>query len=116
MGITAPVDISIEKIHGDFTDIGLVPGNLNGILMANALHFVEDKLGFLKQISSHLLPKGIFLIVEYDLQKSNVWVPYPLSFASLQELLSKGLGRSVQKLGEMPSRYNRSMIYGALIM
>jgi ubiquinone/menaquinone biosynthesis C-methylase UbiE len=112
--IPAVTGITIEKIPGDFTDTTLVPENLNGILMANALHFVKDKMEFLKKISAKLSPGGIFLIVEYDLQRSSPWVPYPLPFAFLEKLFADGLERSVYKLGEMPSRYNRSMIYGAV--
>ena len=64
-GIPPADGITIEKIQGDFTSTALLPEKMNGILMANALHFVEDKLGFLKKVSTHLLPSGIFLIVEY---------------------------------------------------
>jgi ubiquinone/menaquinone biosynthesis C-methylase UbiE len=101
--------ITIRKQRADFTAIELPP--LNGVLMANSLHYVKDKHAFL-----HRLPSGLLLIVEYDTDNSNAWVPYPLSFRALQKLCAAEGYTEVSKLGEHPSIYNRSNIYGALII
>jgi ubiquinone/menaquinone biosynthesis C-methylase UbiE len=86
---------------------------LNGILMANSLHFVQDQHAFLRRAAKHLLPGGIFLFVEYDTDTPNPWVPYPLSFSTLQALL-RDLGmHPLQKIHTMPSKFGRAQLYSA---
>ena len=48
------------------------------IVMANSLHFVRDadKAGVLRRLLSHLRPGGRFILVEYDADAGNQWVPY----------------------------------------
>jgi ubiquinone/menaquinone biosynthesis C-methylase UbiE len=89
---------------------------LDGILMANALHYVENKPGFIDKLKRYLKPKSGFLIVEYDLDKPvPTWVPYPVSFVALTRLFKTAGYGSVEKLGERPSRYGRGNMYAALI-
>ncbi len=80
----------IEYIQADFTQ-PIPIGQVDGILMANSLHFVRDKLPFLKRIlgyqkPGYLKPGGRFILVEYDVDNGNYWVPYPLSFPSWKML------------------------------
>ncbi len=105
---------AIEKINGDFTRIQL-PFNLDGILMANSLHYIEDKDLFIKKIHMNLKEKGYFLIVEYDINISTPWIPYPVSFNSLKKLFNEEK-YSVIKLADHPSVYRKEKIYSALIM
>lgn len=94
-------------------DLGLA--SLHGILMANALHYVEDPYTFFRKIKGSLMPDGRFIIVEYERQSSNAWVPFPIPFDQLKEL-SEGVGfHSIVKLGETPSVYDQVMIYAALL-
>lgn len=104
---------TIEKINGDFTKIQL-PINLDGILMANSFHYVEDKDLLIKKIYVNLKEKGHFLIVEYDINISTPWIPYPVSFNSLKKLFDEEK-YSVIKLGDHPSVYRKEKIYSALI-
>ena len=60
-------------------------------------------------------PPEIFLIVEYDTEISNPWVPFPLSFISLENLFKKAEFTSVIKINEKPSVFRRAKIYSALI-
>jgi hypothetical protein len=48
---------------------------LDGILMANLLHFVRDQTGLLRRVAAHLCPTGRFLIVEYEQPTPIPWVP-----------------------------------------
>ncbi|HSR19212.1 MAG TPA: methyltransferase domain-containing protein [Ignavibacteriaceae bacterium] len=105
---------TIEKINGDFTRIEL-PFNLNGILMANSLHYVEDQDLFIKKIHVNLKEKGYFLIIEYDMNVSTPWIPYPVSFNSLKKLFDEEK-YSVIKLADHPSVYRKEKIFSALIM
>jgi SAM-dependent methyltransferase len=64
-------------MHADFTRVIGLP-LLDGILMANAMHYFKDKEAVLRQIHSFLKPIGTFLLVEYNVDSGNPWVPYPL--------------------------------------
>lgn len=99
----------------DFVQDQLPLSNLDGILMANALHYVADKPALLDRLQDYLKPEAHLLIVEYDTDVPvPVWVPYPANFVSLSALLrSKGF-RNITKLQERPSLFRSSNIYAAI--
>lgn len=106
-------NVTIEKIRADFTKKEL-PDNLDGILMANSFHYVSEKGLFIRKIEKHLKKEGCLIIVEYDTEISNPWVPFPVNHNSLKKLFEKE-GYRVEKLNEKPSIYRRANIYSALI-
>ncbi|MBD2753328.1 class I SAM-dependent methyltransferase [Spirosoma validum] len=108
-------DVRIEKIHQDFVQDEWPFNSLDGILMANSLHFVKDKFTFLEKAKRHLTESGHFLLVEYDTDTPNPWVPYPLSYVSLIHLFVKAGYKTIEKLGEMPSLYSRANLYATAI-
>jgi len=59
---------------------------LDGILMANSLHFFSEKIPLLRAVRTLLKPGGMLLLVEYNVDSGNMWVPYPLSFKTFQAL------------------------------
>jgi ubiquinone/menaquinone biosynthesis C-methylase UbiE len=74
-----PAHVAYEIIDADFTKPMELP-EVDGILMANALHYAKDHEAVLKNVLQHLKPGGTFLLIEYDTDKSNPpWVPYPIS-------------------------------------
>lgn len=104
---------SIIPIQTNFIKdtLGLPP--LDGILMANSLHYVEDKPTLLQKLRSYMHPDSPFIIVEYDTDKAvPTWVPYPISYTSLTELFK---GQKVQKLDERPSVFGRANMYAAFV-
>lgn len=101
----------------DFTDPVLDIPWCDGLLMANSLHFVEDKLSFLRRLKKSVLKKGgRIIIVEYDTDNANRWVPWPVSCKNLQRLITSASLGSLQKLAEEKSHYQSGGIYSALIV
>ncbi|WP_298715992.1 trans-aconitate 2-methyltransferase [Chitinophaga sp.] len=104
----------IIPLQRDFLDFPWSLPPLHGILMANALHFVEQQETFLQQAVRYILPGGQFLFVEYDTDTPNPWVPYPLSLSTLQSRF-RHLGLlPPQLLRTMPSKFGRARLYAAV--
>lgn len=113
--IAQPKDkgIEIRFLQADFEkDADQLP-SLQGVLMANSLHYVKDKSGFLKRLQPKLAHPGMFILVEYDSLRANPWVPYPISFAQAGPLCEEVGFTQLTKLGERPSRFRRGNIYAA---
>lgn len=113
---TTPNGVHLLPITLDFVKEDLPLQNLDGILMANALHYVKDKTALIKKLQGHLQPTAPFLIVEYDTDRPvTTWVPYPLNFLSLQKLFRTAGYEHIEKIGSRPSVYGRGDIYAAII-
>ena len=107
--------VSVKPIELDFEKAVLPFKNIDGILMANSLHFVKDKIALLKKMKSYLHENGYFLIVEYDTEIANHWVPYPISFLSLKKMFNDAGYSSVIKINERPSAFKKGNLYSAII-
>ncbi|QEC51850.1 methyltransferase family protein [Anseongella ginsenosidimutans] len=106
-------EAGIQFIKADFEQDVLPLPALNGIMMANSLHFVNNKLRLLRKLKMQLRPGSIFILVEYDKAWPNPWVPYPLKFSSAGKLFQEaGLG-PLEKIAERKSVYSRAKIYSA---
>ncbi len=108
-------NVLIKPVELDFEKTPLPFNNLDGIVMANSLHYVKDKKSFLEKIKMHLNEKGCFIVVEYNMEISNHWVPYPINFLSLKKLFHDVGFSFVEKISERPSAFNRGKLYSALI-
>ena len=86
---------------------------LDGIVAANAIHFVQDQTALLRQWRAYLKPEGRLIVVEYDTETGNRWVPYPISSTAFQELAPAAGFAEPVLLGVRPSRWLAS-IYAAL--
>jgi SAM-dependent methyltransferase len=86
---------------------------LDGIVMANSLHFERDKLAVLRLVRGYLRPAGRLVLVEYETDHGNQWVPYPLSFRSWVTTAAEAGFRDTRRLASVPSRFLGS-IYSAL--
>lgn len=103
---------SVEYMTADFTRPLNLP-KLDGIVMANSLHYVRHKDPVLQLIRSYLLPGGRFILVEYNTDRGNMWVPYPLSYRAWESLAYQNGFTETRLLSTVPSRYFGE-IYSAL--
>jgi ubiquinone/menaquinone biosynthesis C-methylase UbiE len=96
----------LQLLPADFTRPLEVPA-LDGIVMANALHFYKDKESVLRRVGSMLKPGGALLLVEYNVDSGNVWVPYPLSFKTYQAVAVRAGFSAPRLLATHPSNFLR---------
>ena len=98
----------VSAVHADFTrDLTLpgLTGLLDGILLANALHFVPDASGVLSRLTTLLRPGGRVILVEYDRREASRWVPYPIGIARLPALAEAAGLSEPRVLATRPSEY-----------
>lgn len=95
---------TVHYLTADFTQpLDLPP--LDGIIMANSLHFLRQKDAMLQLVRGYLKPSGRLLIVEYDTDRGNTWVPYPFSYHTWERLARQNGFTSTQLLATVPSRF-----------
>ena len=102
--------VEIRKIAADLTSSSLRLPSVDGILMANTLHFIREQQIFLERLLS---ATNRLVIVEYERSKPNRWGPYPVGFDQLRQLLTQAGIARVEKLATRPSAFGGTM-YSAL--
>jgi ubiquinone/menaquinone biosynthesis C-methylase UbiE len=86
---------------------------LDGVVMANSLHFQRAKEPLLRLVRSYLQPGGRLILVEYGTDRGNPWVPYPLSYPTWEALARHAGFTGTQLLSTRPSRF-MGQVYSAL--
>ncbi len=104
--------MNVTYITADFTRPLDLP-QLDGIVMANSLHFVRKKDDVLRLVAGYLRPGGRLLIVEYNADRGNMWVPYPFTYETWEKLASKNGFSETRLLERRPSQSLNGM-YSAL--
>lgn len=103
-----PGGADLHVRRGDFNEPLDLP-TLDGVLMANALHFSASQATTLKRVADLLGGGARMLLVEYDRKRGNRWVPHPVPPERFRELAREiGLSTPVE-VGSRRSAYHRRM-------
>jgi SAM-dependent methyltransferase len=79
--------IPIEADFGRPDDVSAsVNGPLDGILLANSLHFTRDHVTVLAHLTTLVRAGGRVVVVEYDRRQPSRWVPFPIGEAEWPRL------------------------------
>lgn len=105
----------IRTLVADFTS-GIALPEMDGIVIANALHFVpyERQADVLGRIARMAKRGGPIVVVEYERRGPNRWVPYPVSFRALDGVARTAGLVEPALLATQPSRYSGS-IYSSVV-
>ena len=98
--------VVLETRVADFT-APLALAGLDGVVAANSLHFVppDRRVDVVRGLAGMLRPGGRFLIVEYDTDGGNEWVPYPFTFRGWEHMASAAGLADPEPLTRVPSRW-----------
>jgi ubiquinone/menaquinone biosynthesis C-methylase UbiE len=97
--------VRLTTTVADFSRPLPVESGFDGLLAANALHFVRDPAAVIATVSPLLRPRGRIVVVEYDSDSGNPWVPFPFSFRTWQPTAA-GIGLlDTRLIGRVPSRF-----------
>jgi SAM-dependent methyltransferase len=86
---------------------------LDGIVMANSLHFHRQPGPIVQLLKSYLRPHGRFILIEYNIEQGNSAVPYPVSFVQWEQLAARCGFMHTRLLLTRPSRFLKE-IYSAV--
>jgi ubiquinone/menaquinone biosynthesis C-methylase UbiE len=103
--------VTVHYLAADFGRLELP--RLDGVVMANSLHFQRAKEPVLRRVYRALQPGGRLIVVEYGTDRGNPWVPYPLSYSTWEALARRVGFAETRLLATRPSRF-LGQIYSAL--
>jgi SAM-dependent methyltransferase len=105
----------LRQVVADFTgDLAAhIAAPLDGLVMANSLHFQVDHASVVRHVAALLRPGSRIVLVEYDADRGNPWVPHPLSFETWRRVAREAGLAEPRLIGRVPSRF-LGAIYSAV--
>ena len=103
--------IQLNTLQADFSRSIEIP-LLNGLISANALHFVDERERIFADFFQYLRSDGILIIVEYDTNKGNTWVPYPFDRRQFRAYAREAGFTDIHIQATIPSRFLGAMYAG----
>ena len=104
--------LRLSIMKADFNDTLPLTG-LDGIVMANSLHFQSDACATLTHAAQWLKVGGRLIVVEYDVEGASPWVPHPVPWARLPGIMACAGFRGTRLIDVRPSRYH-GKVYSAV--
>ena len=98
--------VSIEVLRADLTGPLVLPA-LDGLVAANSLHYVpsDRQVEVVQALATHLRPGGTLVVVEYDADHGNPWVPHPFGYSSWERIATGAGLTDTRRIGRVPSRF-----------
>jgi len=105
---------ALTTLHADFTRPLRLPP-LDGILLANALHFVDDKQPVVESLVFLLKPGGRLVVVEYNTNQGNYAVPFPMDETGFLALAQAAGLKGTRIVSRAPSTFLGEMYTGVAV-
>lgn len=109
---------NVIPVAADFTRPFDLPGLgkqlLDGMLAANALHFVRDAERVLAQLAGRVRPGGRVVIIEYHRRRATRWVPYPIDSDRLPQIAAYAGLTAPTIAATRPSLYGGAIYVAAM--
>ena len=114
--ISIPHEVELTTLAADLHHLPDTLPEFDGIMMANSLHYIKDQTDFLLHLGDKFLKRsGVVILVEYDLGRSNPWVPFPIGKKRLITLAEKTGFALEFNINTVTSKLNSSEIYCAFL-
>jgi SAM-dependent methyltransferase len=100
-------DTHLTTLVADFQqELPRLPA-LDGLVAANSLHFIprSEQVAVIEALAARLKPRGTFLVVEYDSDSGNYWVPNPFSARAWPRLAEQAGLVEAHEMSRVPSRF-----------
>jgi SAM-dependent methyltransferase len=114
--LAARSQVRIIPVKADFRRVLDLPqlgaGLLDGVLLANSLHFVRDAQRVLTQLVERLRDGGRVVLVEYDRRAPSRWVPFPIDASEWPRLAASAGLSGATVTATKPSAYSGVLYAG----